>query len=586
MTMSTEHKDLIASMLYDAIHNLLNVQKICSGKMPTLTSIKISQSKLESHGDLSCNIALQLAPLFKINACVLAKSIISYLNNQTSAHKLIQKIEVAGQGFINIWLRIEKKQEIIYQILKTGSEFGKSNKMKNCRLILEYVSANPTGPLHVGHARQAILGDTLARLFLTQGANVWREFYYNDTGNQIENLVDSILARLKHIKPGDVNWPKDGYSGTYIQEIAELYRKTDNYKNSVRSCNIKQDEKQRQLIRQFAINYLRLEQDHDLSSIDVKFDNYFLESSLHKTNKVQAIIEQLNASGHTYKHDNALWLRSTTFGDDKDRVIIKSDGTYTYCIPDITYHVDKWQRGFKKAINIQGSDHHSTITRVRAGLQALNIGVPADYPSYILHSMVRVIKNNTEVKISKRAGNYVTIRDLVTWTSEKHDACRETTTHLPGKDAVRFFLLSRKADTEFLFDVDLAIKNNDENPVYYVQYACARIFSVLERWGGELNTLQHANLTPIATSTSATNLLKILNQFPSMLERAAEEYSPHYLPFYARNLASNLHTFYNTEHILVEKETEKLAKLALLAATGQVLKQVLHIMGVSAPNKM
>lgn len=582
--MATDQTKLIASLLNDTVHTLLK-EKYFNQTTPVLVPhINIDQPKLDTHGDFSTNIALQLAKSLNSNPQLLAQEIINHTKIHPVYSNLVEKIEVAKPGFINIWVKSSESQKIIHEILAAGSSFGRNNKMQNRSIILEYVSANPTGPLHVGHARQAVLGDTLAKIFSAQGANVWREFYYNDSGNQIKNLTESVIARLNGLRPGDKNWPQDGYAGEYIQEIAALYQNQKSYDFKKKSFLNQLDFKKS--VQNFAISYLRYEQDCDLKSIGVKFDGYFLESSLHKNQKVQKIIDKLKASGYTYEQDNALWLQSTKFGDDKDRVMIKSDRTYTYFVPDIAYHVEKWNRGFQAAINIQGSDHHSTTTRVRAGLQALQIGIPKNFPDYILHSMVRVTKNGAEVKISKRSGNYITIRDLVEWSSESSVAHKEQITNLNGKDAIRFFLISRKPDTEFIFDVDLAKKRNEENPVYYVQYAHARICSILFHWGGDKNIFCNTDLSPLKNNNSAKKLIKILAFFPKIIERASKECSPHYIAFYTRDLASSFHSFYNTEHVLVENEKEKLAKLALLTATKQVLLNALNLIGVSAPEKM
>jgi arginyl-tRNA synthetase len=345
----------------------------------------------------------------------------------------------------------------------------------------------------------------------------------------------------------------------------------------------------------FAVAYLRHEQDLDLQSFDVKFDNYFLESSLYTSGKVDQTVKQLQDSGKTYEQDGALWLKSTDFGDDKDRVMRKSDGTYTYFVPDVAYHETKWERGFTKVINIQGSDHHGTIARVRAGLQGLGVGIPKGYPDYVLHKMVTVMRDGQEVKISKRAGSYVTVRDLIEWSGgavpgqEASPDLLDEETIRRGRDAVRFFLISRKADTEFVFDVDLALKQNDENPVYYVQYAHARICSVINEWksryGADEAVLPSVDLSPL-DSERAMALLQKLAEYPDMLTHAADELAPHAVAFYLRDLAGEFHSFYNAERVLVDDEGPRNARIALLAATRQVLANGLAVIGVSAPAKM
>jgi arginyl-tRNA synthetase len=442
--------------------------------------------------------------------------------------------------------------------LTQGSTFGRARAAKFEKVQVEFVSANPTGPLHVGHGRQAALGDALAALLESQGHSVTREFYYNDAGAQIQNLALSVQARAQGIEPGGPGWPADGYAGDYIREIAEDFK--------ARKGNLADAE----AVRKFAVAFLRAEQDIDLQKFGVKFDIYYLESSLYTDGKVESTVRQLIGSGKTYEKDGALWLRTTDYGDDKDRVVRKSEGGYTYFVPDVAYHVTKWQRGFTKVINVQGTDHHSTVTRVRAGLQALGIGVPAGYPDYVLHSLVKVMRGGAEVKISKRAGSYVTVRDLIDWV---------------GRDAVRFFLVSRKADSEFTFDIDLALAKSEENPVYYVQYAHARICSMLAQWGGDATRLARAELGALR-GAKELQLAQRLAEFPEMLANAATELAPHAVAFYLRALAGDFHSYYNAERILVEDEALRDARLALCAAVRQTLANGLALLGVSAPEKM
>jgi arginyl-tRNA synthetase len=436
--------------------------------------------------------------------------------------------------------------------------------------MVEFVSANPTGPLHVGHGRQAALGDAICNLYASQGWDVYREFYYNDAGVQIATLATSVQLRAKGIKPGDAQWPEAAYNGDYIQDIADAFLAKQTVKADDREFTASGDIDDLDGIRMFAVAYLRHEQDLDLKAFDVRFDNYFLESSLYTTGKVEETVKRIVAGGHTYEQDGALWLRTTDYGDDKDRVMRKSDGTYTYFVPDVAYHITKFERGFTKAVNIQGTDHHGTIARVRAGLQATALGIPQGYPDYVLHTMVRVMRGGEEVKISKRAGSYVTLRDLIDWTS---------------KDAVRFFLLSRKADTEYTFDVDLAVTKNNDNPVYYVQYAHARICSVLAAWGGDVATLKDADLSAL-TGPQAQALMLQLAKYPEVLAAAAQDFAPHDITFYLRELAAAYHSYYDSERILVDDETVKKARLALVAACAQVLHNGLAVLGVSAPSKM
>ena len=437
-------------------------------------------------------------------------------------------------------------------------------------MMVEFVSANPTGPLHLGHARQAALGDAICNLYATQGWDVHREFYYNDAGVQIATLATCTQLRAKGIKPGDAQWPESAYNGDYIQDIADDFLAKKTVKADDREFTASGDVDDLDGIRMFAVAYLRHEQDLDLKAFEVKFDHYFLESSLYTSGKVDAVVQRLREAGKTYEQDGALWLKSTEYGDDKDRVMRKGDGSYTYFVPDVAYHIDKWERGFTKVVNIQGTDHHGTVARVRAGLQAANVGIPQGYPDYVLHTMVRVMRGGEEVKISKRAGSYVTLRDLIDWTS---------------KDAVRFFLASRKADTEYTFDVDLAVAKNNDNPVYYVQYAHARICSVLTAWGGDAETLKGADLSAL-DSPQAQALMLQLARYPEMLESAADDFAPHDVTFYLRELAATYHSYYDAERILVDDERLRNARLALVAATAQVLHNGLAVLGVSAPQKM
>ncbi|MDB5870927.1 MAG: argS [Ramlibacter sp.] len=525
--------------------------------------------KAAAHGDLACTAAMQLAKPLKQNPRQVAESLRAALLEAQPFRRWVEAIDIAGPGFLNIKLKPEAKQQVIKEVLASGSAFG-AQPASARRMMVEFVSANPTGPLHLGHGRQAALGDAMCNLYATQGWQVHREFYYNDAGVQIATLAMSTQLRAKGVKPGDPQWPETAYNGEYIQDIADDFLAGKTVKADDREFTASGDVDDLESIRQFAVAYLRHEQDLDLKAFEVKFDNYFLESSLYTGGKVDNTVKRLQQAGKTYEQDGALWLKSTEYGDDKDRVMRKSDGTYTYFVPDVAYHIDKWERGFTKAINIQGTDHHGTIARVRAGLQAADVGIPLGYPDYVLHTMVRVMKGGEEVKISKRAGGYVTLRDLIEWTS---------------KDAVRFFLASRKADTEYTFDVDLALAKNNDNPVYYVQYAHARICSVLGAWGGDAATLKDADLSPLQ-SPQALSLMLQLAKYPEMLHDAAVDMAPHDVTFYLRELAATYHSYYDAERILVDDEPVRKARLALVAATAQVLHNGLAVLGVSAPQKM
>ena len=517
--------------------------------------VEFEKPRQPEHGDFACSIALQLAKRLKRKPRELAEALTSRaLAAFPDFDKSFAGYEIAGPGFINFRLRPQLKLTAVHSALEAGAGWGRARKDKPVAIQVEFVSANPTGPLHVGHGRQAAIGDALAAILEARGENVTREFYYNDAGAQIHNLALSVQARRRGLAPGDPGWPQDGYAGEYIADIASSYGGPDDLES----------------IRRFAVDYLRNEQDIDLQEFGVKFDVYYLESSLYTEGKVDEVVKALVASGKTYEKDGALWLRSTEYGDDKDRVIRKSDGTYTYFVPDVAYHLAKWRRGFAKVINVQGTDHMGTKARVRAGLQALNVGVPPGYPDYVMHSMVRVMRGGEEVKISKRAGSYVTLRDLLDWV---------------GRDAVRFFLLSRRADADFVFDIDLARAQTEENPVYYVQYAHARVCSVFAQWKGNSAALTGADLSLLRNEKEFA-LAQRIGEFPDLVAEAARELSPHSLTFYLRSLAAEFHSYYNAERILVDDEALRTARLALCAAVRQTLANGLSLIGVGAPEKM
>ncbi len=528
--------------------------------------------KQAAHGDLACTAALQLARPLKKNPREVAAALVAALERQPAVQRWVAAMEIAGPGFVNFRLRDAARQAVVAEVLHAGDDFGRAAP-NGKPVLVEFVSANPTGPLHTGHTRQACLGDALCNLLEWQGWQVSREFYYNDAGVQIATLAASVQARLKGLKPGDALWPESAYNGDYIADVAADFaaKKTVHADDRAFTASGLSDDLEG--IRQFAVAYLRREQDLDLKALGVRFDHYYLESSLYTGGRVEDTVKRLVAAGKTYEADGALWLRSTEYGDDKDRVMRKSDGTYTYFVPDVAYHLAKYERGFPRAINVQGGDHHGTIARVRAGIQAAGMGVPAGYPDYVLHKMVTVMKGGEEVKISKRAGSYVTLRDLVDWT---------------GRDAVRFFMLSRKADTEFVFDVDLALKQNDENPVFYVQYAHARICSVIQQFvekGGDTTTLHAADLTLLGAPSEASLMLE-LARFPEVLQGAAADFAPHDVAFYLRDLAGAFHSYYAHERFLVDDAALARARVALLSATRQVLRNALAVLGVSAPQRM
>jgi arginyl-tRNA synthetase len=534
-------------------------------------TVDVERTREAAHGDFATNIALQLAKPARKNPRQLAQAIVDCI----PASELVTKIDIAGPGFINFHLSPQAYQQELSRIFDLGVAYGYNKRGAGQNVVVEFVSANPTGPLHVGHGRQAALGDALAALLQSQGHPVSREFYYNDAGVQIQNLALSVQARARGFKPGDPEWQEGWYAGEYIQDIANdfLARKTVHaFDGEPIRASGKIDDLDG--IRRFAVTCLRHEQDMDLQKFGVRFDTYYLESSLYSDGKVETTVQGLIASGHTYEKDNALWLQTTDFGDDKDRVMRKSDGTYTYFLPDVAYHVTKWQRGFFRAINVQGTDHHGTISRVRAGLQALNVGIPKGYPDYVLHKMVKVMRGGEEVKISKRAGSYVTVRDLIEWV---------------GRDAVRFFLVSRKADSEFVFDIDLALAEGEENPVYYVQMAHARVCSVFrqlqEKGFTHERDIGEANVELLAEPHEKA-LIRRATYYPELLENATRDLEPHQLAHYLRELAGDFHAYYNAHKFIIDDVKLRNARLNLVAATRQVLENGLKLLGVSAPEKM
>ncbi len=552
--------------------------------------IELARPKIAAHGDLACSVALPLAKQLKKNPREVAQAIADSLKLSPKANGLLESVDVAGPGFINLRVATRAKQDVVYAVLRERDRFGTGNEAHGRKVMVEFVSANPTGPLHLGHARQAALGDALANLLATQGWDVTREFYYNDAGVQIDTLAKSVQARARELRGEAIDPESVGYRGDYIVDIARefLERKTETARDGT-PVQASGDVNDLDNIRHFAVAYLRHEQDMDLAAFGVTFDHFYLESSLYADGKVEAAVRSMIDSGMTYEAEGALWLRTTEikdiagFGgppaDDKDRVMRKSDGGYTYFVPDVAYHIAKLERGFVKVINVQGTDHYGTVPRVRAGLRAAakarGTEVPPGYPDYLLHKMVRVMRGGEEVKMSKRAGEYVTLRDLIDWV---------------GRDATRFFLVSRKADTEFVFDVDLALAQSEENPVYYVQYAHARICSVLAQAAGagvaiDEDRALHVSLAPLAGAREQA-LLARLSDYPDVLADAARELAPHQIAFYMKDLAADFHAFYNAERILVDDSAQREARLALLLATRQVLRNALAVIGVSAPERM
>ena len=529
-------------------------------------NILLERPKSAEHGDFATNLALVLAKPLKQNPRAIATQLIAALPSSD----FIAKTEIAGAGFINFFLNAQSQQQVVKTILSAGAQYGRNANGQKQKVQVEFVSANPTGPLHVGHGRGAAVGDCLARLLDANGWDVTREFYYNDAGAQIDNLTISVLARCKGIATDDARFPENGYRGEYIADIAAAFLAKQTVVADDMQVTASGDINDETAVRHFAVAYLRHEQDLDLTAFQIKFDVFSLESALYAEGKVEQTVQALINSGHTYEKDNALWLKTTAFGDDKDRVMRKSEGGYTYFVPDVAYHAEKWRRGFVRVINEQGADHHSTITRVRAGLQALNAGIPAGWPDYVLHQMVTVMRAGEEVKLSKRAGSYVTLRDLIEEV---------------GCDATRYFLAARRSDSQLVFDIDLARAQTNDNPVFYIQYAHARICSVLTQWGGKLADLHQADLSPL-TQAHEIALMQRLSSYPETVADAASDLAPHTIANYLKELASELHSYYNEYKFLIEDEAVKIARLSLIAATQQVLKNGLYLLGVSAPEKM
>lgn len=562
-------KDTVAALLGEALTALIAEQQIDHTPAP----VQIERTRDPAHGDLASNVALANAKAFGMAPRALAEALCAALPENDA----IGRTEIAGPGFINFFLSQDSQGDILRTVLREGQRYGHNSSGAGRKVQVEFVSANPTGPLHVGHGRGAAVGDSLARILAANGWDVTREFYYNDAGAQINNLALSVQARCKGMTPDDSAWPEDGYRGEYIIELAQAYLAGEAVAASDKSVTASGDADDLDAIRDFAVAWLRREQDLDLQSFGVSFDVYFLESSLYESGEVDATVEELIANGATYEKDGALWLRTTDFGDDKDRVMRKQDGTYTYFLPDVAYHLNKWQRGYERVIDEQGADHHSTVTRVRAGLQALEQDIPVGWPEYVLHQMVTVMRDGAEVKLSKRAGSYLTMRDLINEV---------------GRDATRYFLAARSPNSQLTFDIDLALSQSNDNPVYYIQYAHARVCSVQRKLAErgekgkalELNA-DDVNLEALAEPQEA-ELLKQLARFPDIVTRAAESAEPQQIANYLRELAAEFHAYYNAHKVLVDDEPLREARLALSEGVRQVIANGLALLGVSAPEVM
>lgn len=563
-------KEQLAELISKALGTLKDNGTLPSDIEP---NIALDRTKDKSHGDLASNIALTLAKAAKMPPRQLAEQIVEALPNDG----IIAKTEIAGPGFINFFIADDAAAEVVNTILEQGTMYGRNNSGNNKKVQVEFVSANPTGPLHVGHGRGAAVGDSICRLLAATGWDVTAEFYYNDAGQQINNLALSTQARCKGLGPDDASWPEDGYRGNYITELAQAYMQGESVTAEDKSVTGQKDADNEAAIRDFAVAYLRREQDLDLKAFGVDFDVYFLESSLYEDGSVEKTVQALINSGYTYEEGGALWLKTTEFGDDKDRVMRKSEGGYTYFVPDVAYHLNKWQRGFERVVNEQGADHHSTITRVRAGIQAVsqhqNLDVPKVWPDYVLHQMVMVMRGGQEVKISKRAGSYVTLRDLIDEV---------------GRDATRYFLVARGPSSQLTFDIDLAISKSNENPVYYIQYAHARVCSMQRKlaehnWTWE-KTADH-NLS-LLNNDHEKALFKRLSAYPEIIQRSAEQCEPHNIANYLVELAGEFHSYYNSHKMLIDDAELRNARICLSDAVRQVIANGLDLLGVSAPEEM
>ena len=560
-------KDQVVELIGGAVAQLLTEGILTEGDVPTP---QVDHTRDPSHGDVATNIAMVLAKRAGMAPRDLASAIIERIPKNT----VISRCDIAGPGFINFHISQASSLAVVEKILDSGASFGRTQEGEGRRLQVEFVSANPTGPLHVGHGRGAAIGDALCRLLDNAGWSVHSEFYYNDAGQQISNLALSVKARLDGIEPGDDSWPKDGYQGDYIREVAKAYANRETVAAADRTIVASGNTQDLDDIQAFSVAWLRREQDQDLKAFDVNFDCYFLESSLYTSEAVENTVSALIANGHTYEQDGALWLRTTDFGDDKDRVMRKREGGYTYFVPDVAYHLNKWERGFERVINEQGADHHSTITRVRAGLQGLNKNIPKGWPDYVLHQMVTVMRDGEEVKLSKRAGSYVTLRDLIDEV---------------GRDATRFFLTARAATSQLTFDIDLALSKSNENPVYYIQYAHARICSVQRKAKEQFDDwTAKSGLTHLdrLIHDEEHALALVLSKYPEVVAGATKRLEPHVVANYLRDVAAAFHSFYNQHKIIDDDLSVSLARLSLAAAAKQVIANGLYILGVSAPEAM
>lgn len=533
---------------------------IKSELVETVPEIKIETPKDPANGDYSSNIAMVLTKLARKNPREIANQIVENLDTNKAN---VKKVDIAGPGFINFYLDQQYLTEIIKTALTKGETFGQTEERKNESIIVEYVSANPTGDLHIGHARNAAVGDTLSNVLSAAGYDVTREYYINDAGKQIENLAHSIEARYNQALGLDAELPEDGYYGKDIIAIGkDLAEKHPEIKDQAEEERIK-------TFRKLGLDYEMKKLKQDLADFNIHFDNWFSETSLYETNKISAVLDKMTELGYTYEQDGATWLKTTEFGDDKDRVLIKQDGTYTYFLPDIAYHYDKVERGFDKLINLFGADHHGYINRLKASLETF--GVDSKRLEIQIMQMVRLLQDGVEVKMSKRTGNAITLRDIMDEV---------------GIDAARYFLTMRSPDTHFDFDMELAKKESQDNPVYYAQYAHARISSIIRQAEEKGITIDQNVDLSLITHEKAFDLLKKIAEFEPTIVSAAESRSPHRITNYIQDLAAQFHKFYNAEKVLTDDAEKTKAHLALIEAARITLRNALALIGVSAPESM
>lgn len=560
-------KQELTALIEQTLENLKAAGKLPADAAP---KVMVDNTKDKAHGDYASNIAMVSSKLAGMKPRDWAEEVVNALPESP----ILNKAEIAGPGFINFFVTEAASFAVVEDILSKAEKFGHNDSGKGKKVQVEFVSANPTGPLHVGHGRGAAVGDCMCRLLQANGWDVTREFYYNDAGAQINNLALSVQARCKGLEPEDAGWPEDGYRGLYIKDLAESFMNGDTIESADQNFTGTKDADDLEAIRHFSVAYLRREQDLDLKAFEVDFDVYFLESSLYAEGKVEEAVQTLIKNGYTYEDGGALWLKTTEFGDDKDRVMRKTDGGYTYFVPDVAYHLNKWQRGFSRVINEQGSDHHSTITRVRAGLQALKADIPEGFPDYVLHQMVTVMKGGEEVKISKRAGGYVTLRDLIDEV---------------GRDATRYFLAARAPSSQLTFDIDLARSQSNDNPVYYIQYAHARICSILRKMNEQSLEWNQANglaKLELLIEDQEKLLANSLARFSEVIKVAGENNTPHQVANYLYELASEFHGYYNNHKTIVDDADLRDARVTLTQAVRQVLANGLDLLGISAPEEM